>query len=175
MVDPARIRIEAVSPGSDGFEEYVATFSAVFPDDAQDASAFLERYATYPNYRGFIARAGEQCVGMVFGVDAFRGNWWVERVVAELGESHPALQEAFCLVDLGVLPPWRSRGIGQMLHDAVLAPQPRGHAVLSTQVSNVGAQRFYLRNGWRVVHPGFVFAAGQEPYCVLAREPAPER
>ena len=50
MADPARIRIEAVSPGSDGFEEYVATFSAVFPDDAQDARAFLERYATYPNY-----------------------------------------------------------------------------------------------------------------------------
>jgi GNAT superfamily N-acetyltransferase len=166
----AAAAIEPVSLGTAAFEEYIGIFEVVFPEDASAAREFLSRYATYPSYRGLVARVEGTCVGMVFGVEAFRGNWWVDRVVEHLGQDHPALQDAFCLVDLGVLAPWRSQGIGQLLHDAVLAMQPHPRAVLSTQVANTGAQRFYLRNGWRIVHPGFVFAQRQEPYCVLARE-----
>ena len=165
--------IEPVSPGAPAFSEYVRVFQEVFPHDAADADAFLSRYATYGNYCGRLARVDGAPVGMCFGVDAFRGNWWVERVLAEIGEDHPAMQSAFCVVDLGVLAAWRGRGIGNRLLAAVLAAQPRLRAVLSTQVSNVGAQRFYRRCGWRILHPGFVFADGQEPYCVLATELQP--
>lgn len=167
---PPDVRVEPVAPGTAAFAEYVATFQDVFPQDAAAAWEFLTRYAGYANFRGMIARVRGECVGMAFGVDAFRGNWWVERVLAQVGEGHPAMRDAFCLVDLGVRELWRNLGIGQLLHDAVLAAQPRLRAVLSTQVANVGAQRFYLRYGWRIIHPGFQFSAGQEPYCVLARE-----
>lgn len=164
------LRIEPVAPGDDAFEEYLETFLEVFPQDWDAAREFLVRYATYPSYHGLIARLEGVCVGMVFGVEAFRGNWWVERVVSELGDSSPALQDAFCLVDLGVREDWRGAGIGAALMQAVLAAQPHPRAVLSTQVANTGAQRFYLRRGWRMLHPGFVFAHGQEPYCVMAWE-----
>ncbi len=166
----AAAAIEPVSPGTAAFDEYIKVFEEVFPEDAAAAREFLSRYAAYPSYRGLIARVEGSCVGMVFGVEAFRGNWWVERVVEQVGEDHRALQDAFCLVDLGVLAPWRGQGIGQLLHDAALAAQPHPRAVLSTQVANTGAQGFYLRNGWRIIHPGFVFLEGRVPYCVLARD-----
>jgi hypothetical protein len=49
-------------------------------------------------------------------------------------------------------------------------PASPARALLSTEVANTGARRLYTRNGWRLLHPGFVFSPGQQPNVVMARE-----
>ncbi|MGJ3239618.1 MAG: hypothetical protein ACFE0Q_12990, partial [Anaerolineae bacterium] len=53
------------------------------------------------------------------------------------------------------------------LLERVLHEQPHPNALLSTQVDNLVARRFYERRGWRYLHTGFAFQAGYEPYCIM--------
>ena len=164
----AGLEVEGVQPGSPLWDPFVAVFCAVFPREAETAPGFLRRYAGLPGYLGLLARADGNAVGMAMGVKVERGNWWVERVAQQLGADHHALQDAFCVVELGVLESFRGRGIGGVLLHELLGAQEHPRAVLSTEVSNIAAQRFYERHGWTVIHPGFVFTPGQEPFCVMA-------
>lgn len=87
-----------------------------------------------------------------------------------MGVSHPALQDAWVLVELAVLDMHRGKGIGAALHHALLTDQPCPRALLSTEVKNTSARRFYERFGWRCIHSGFKFREEGEPFIVMARE-----
>jgi ribosomal protein S18 acetylase RimI-like enzyme len=63
--------------------------------------------------------------------------------VPRLGSDHPALQDAWRLVELAVAEPHRGLGIGGRLHDALLAAQPCPRALLSTGVANQRARAIY--------------------------------
>lgn len=114
-----------------------------------------------------------RAVGMGFGVDALLGNWWVDIVAGALGRRHPALQDAWTLVELAVRPAYRGRGVGTGLHDALWAAHNRPRAVLSTQIDNEGARRLYERLGWRLLHPGLLFPGNPVPYVIMGREREP--
>ena len=152
-------------------EEATRVYLDVFGGDPAAAADFVRRYAQHPDFRGLLAvDAAGRAIGLAFGHRFFLENWWCARMAEELGAGHPALRDAWVLVDLGVVEPWRRRGVGTALHDAILASQPCPRAVLSTQVENIGARRLYERLGWRYLHPGFVFREGQPPYVVMGKE-----
>lgn len=132
--------------------------------------AFVSRYTGYPDFRGLVAVAEGAVVGMGFGARSEPGQWWHDRVAAQVGAGHPALRDAWALVELAVLPSHRGRGIGGALHDALLAAQPCPRTLLSTEATNSGARALYERRGWHYLHPGFAFVAGQPPYVVMHRE-----
>ena len=161
------IRLEPFGLGSRLFEDAVDVYCAVFGGEWEGSYLFMVRYAQYPDFHGRVALDGSQVVGMGFGARSEPGQWWHDRVASQVGLEHPALQDAWVLVELGVLADYRSQGIGGRLHDALVAVQPLPRLLLSTQVSNLDAQRFYLRRGWQVLHPGFDFVAGTPPYLVM--------
>jgi GNAT superfamily N-acetyltransferase len=132
--------------------------------------AFFSRYVGYPDFRGFVAYAQGAMVGMGFGHRSLPGQWWHDAVAAHVGPDHPALQEAWVLVELAVLPAWQGHGIGGVLHDTLLEAQPLPRALLSTEVTNDRARQMYERRGWRYLHSGFPFAAGQPRFLVMHRE-----
>ena len=99
-----------------------------------------------------------------------RGQRWHDRVAAEIGPDHPALQDAWVLVNLAIRSTYRNRGIGATLLKTLLASQSCPRTLLSTEVANAGARRLYERNGWRYLHPGLVFTPGQQPFVVMACE-----
>ena len=151
---------------SDAVNIYVATWG-----HSRDASyQFIYQYAGFPGFAGFVALVEGQPVGMGFGVDARRGNWWVDTVASALGPSHPALSDAWTLVELAVAPGHRDLGYGTIIHDALWLSHNRPRTVLSTQQNNLGAQRLYLRLGWQIIHPGLLFAGNPVPYVIMARE-----
>ena len=141
----------------------------------ETSHAFVSRYARYPDFRGFVAIGDSTVIGMGFGARSEPGQWWHDRVAAQVGTDHPALHDAWALVELAVLPGYRGRGIGGALHDALLAAQPCPRTLLSTEVTNARARAIYERRGWRYLHSGFAFSAGQPPFVVMHREEQPNR
>lgn len=128
---------------------------------------FFRTHMRRPGYAGLVAQMDEVIVGVAFGSDSLNGQWWHDRVATHVGDEHPALQNAWVLTQLNILAEYRNRKIGVQLHDAIIAKQSQANLLLSTQVANHAAQRFYKRHGWSVLHDGFVFSSGDEPYKIL--------
>ena len=159
---------DAASPYLD---EVVRIYLEAFGGEEGAIREFITRYASMlPDWRGYVALIGAHVAGMGFGTRSLPGQWWHDRVAAEIGADHPALQGAWVLVDLAVRSAYRNRGIGGMLLEELVANQPCPRALLSTEVANAGARRLYEQNGWRYLHPGFVFTPGQQPFVVMGRE-----
>lgn len=167
---PPGVRFAPLAPGLPEFAEAVRLFVATWPDDRENVTAFLTRYAGMLDYHGLVALRGDRLVGFGFGVRSLPGNWWHDIVAEHVGPEHPALRDAWTLVDLAVTPDERGRGIGGALMETLLAAQPCARALLSTEVSNATARRLYERHGWTYLHPGFAFTQGGQPYAIMRRE-----
>jgi len=170
---PSGYHFAPLTPGTPRFADAVRLYLTIWPGDTQSITDFFTRYAALPEYHGLAAvpdGAEEELAGFGFGTRSLPGNWWHERVAAQVGAEHPALQDAWTLVDLAVAAPHRGKGIGGALLEALLAAQPCPRALLSTEVSNAGAQRLYERHGWSFLHSGFAFNPGDQAYAVMRRE-----
>ena len=132
--------------------------------------AFFVRYTEHPDFLGFVALHLGAPVGMGFGHRSLPGQWWHDAVAAHVGPDNPALERAWVLVELAVLPSYQGQGIGGLLHDTLLDAQPYDRALLSTEVTNARARAMYERRGWLYLHSGFPFAAGQPRFLVMHRE-----
>ena len=171
MTNPPPFTLEPFDASSPTFDEVIRIYLEVFGGDEAGTRGFIARYATtLPDWRGLVAHVSGRVAGMGFVVRSLPGQWWHDRVAAQVGASHPALQDVWVLVDLAVRPAYQNRGIGAAIMNTLLASQPWPRALLSTEVRNACARRLYTRNGWRLLHPGFAFITGQEPYVVMARD-----
>ncbi len=158
----------------DGFSvrlhDAVDIYVRVWQRNREASLLFIRKNARYPHFRGYLAQVNGQTVGMVFGTASLPGQWWHDNVALEVGTQHPALQRAWILCELAVLEPYRSRGIGGQLHDAVLNTQPLHNVLLSTQKANSGARRFYEQRGWSYLHNGFSFNPNRPHYVIMHQE-----
>jgi GNAT superfamily N-acetyltransferase len=171
MTNSPPFTLESFDASSSTFGEVIRIYLEVFGGEEEGTRGFITRYATtLPDWRGLVALIGEDVAGMGFGVRSLPGQWWHDRVAEQVGADHPALQDAWVLVDLAVRPVYQRQGIGAAIMNTLLVSQPRPRALLSTEVANTGARRLYTRNGWRLLHPGFVFISGQQPYVIMARD-----
>lgn len=167
---PTDYHFVTLQPGTRYFADAVQLYVETWPDEPVNITDFFLRYARLPYYHGLAALHDGALVGFGFGTRSLPGNWWHDRVAAHVGIDHPALQEAWGLVDLAVAAAHRGRGIGTALMETLLSAQPCPRALLSTEIENTGAQRLYIRHGWRVLHPGFAFNPGDKVYVVMRRE-----
>lgn len=147
--------------------EAARVYAAVWGRNWQDSMSFFRKYTHYPHFKGYVARVDNRIVGMGFGTQSLPGQWWHDKVAARVGQQHPALQEAWILTELAVLAPFRNSQIGTALHNQLLHDQPMPNVLLSTQAGNLGAQRFYTRHGWHIIHHGFAFGHGREKYVIM--------
>lgn len=166
---PLAYHLLAFGPESPLLLDAVRIYAHVWRRDAQASEQFIVRHRDYPDFYGCLALYQGQVIGMGYGTHTEPGQWWHDRVAEQLGPEHPALQDSWVLSELAVLEAYRSLGVGKGLLDNLLQRQPYEQALLSTQVDNVAAQRFYLRHGWTMLHPGFAFYTGGEPYCIMHR------
>lgn len=157
------------------FYDAVAIYCAVWERDEEDSTLFFRRYARMTDFIGYVALVGKQSVGIGFGTLSENGQWWHDKVADQVGSEHPALQNAWVLTELAVLPEYRNDGIGGILHDRVIHEQPRNNVLLSTQVENIAAQRFYKRRGWTMLHDGFPFRKGCQSYCIMHKDMRDDR
>jgi ribosomal protein S18 acetylase RimI-like enzyme len=170
------IRLVSYARGSPLLADALAVYARVWPErDRAESEEGFTRYAGYAEFRGLVAFAGDEPVGVGYGARSVPGIPWHDLVAPVLGFDHPALQDAWRLVELAVVSECRGAGIGGRLHDALLASQPCGRALLSTAVSNWMARRMYERRGWEYVVtdfqvPGDFRVPGQsERYVIMGR------
>jgi GNAT superfamily N-acetyltransferase len=130
----------------------------------------LHYYERFPGFRGLVAVVQGEVVGVGWGTRTGPGEWLYERVAAQLGAGHPALQEAWLLNILAVRPASQGQGIGSALHDGLLAAQPCPRALISTRVKNGTARAMYERRGWQYFDPPCLFDTGRGWFVVLRRE-----
>jgi ribosomal protein S18 acetylase RimI-like enzyme len=141
--------------------------------DVEDSLDFVTRYSEYPGFYGLAALSAEKVVGMGFGVLSSPGHWWHDAVARSVGANHPALQNAWVLVEICVLEQYRNLNIGTLVHDQLLKTQLYPRALLSTRIENNGARRFYEGKGWKYLSEQLVFDPGDPGYVVMNKEMEP--
>ncbi|MCU0497861.1 MAG: GNAT family N-acetyltransferase [Anaerolineae bacterium] len=142
-------------------------YVAIWGGQVEELLGFFQRNPSRPHYYGLLAVIDQQIVGMGFGAQSLAGDWWHDAVAARVGKAHPALQSAWTLIELGVIKSYRDHGIGSHLLSRLIDQVNLPNFLLSTHVRNGDAQRFYRRHGWQVLHPGFIFPSGIEPYMIM--------
>ncbi len=150
-------------------KDAIQIYDEYIPGDTEYQEHFFLSNMRRPGYVGLLAQIDDRIVGFAFGSFSLVGQWWHDRVANHVGYEHPALQSAWVLTQLNVLEAYRNQNIGQYLLETIIRQQTRSNLLLSTQVANTGAQRFYKRLGWYVLHEGFTFSSGDEPYKILAK------
>lgn len=163
------IVLETFDTASPNFEPAVRLYAKTWGHKTSTSMTFIERYTTYPGFRGRVAKVGSKVAGMGFGTSAFRGNWWYDKVCEEVAPN-PLLNNAWILVELCVHTKQRSQGIGSLLMENLFAGVKQQHILLSTQASNLGARRLYERIGFTYLSDGMAFAPGQTQYVVMAKQ-----
>jgi GNAT superfamily N-acetyltransferase len=131
----------------------------------------FQHYArTFPDFCGFMALVTGEVVGVGWGTHTQPGEWLYDRVAAQIGGEHSALQDAWLLNILAVLESYRGQGIGSGLHDALLEAQLCSRALVCTHVENATARRFYEHKGWQYFQPGCIIQAGERQMVVLHKD-----
>ena len=147
-----RLRLCPYTAASPLLDAALDVYRRVWPDrDSLVARETFTRYGGYRDFHGLVALLDGEPVGVGYGARSYPGIPWHDRVAPVLGAGHPALQDAWRLVELAVVEAYRGIGIGGRLHDRLLAAQPCPRALLSTGVSNTRARRMYERRGWDYV------------------------
>lgn len=165
-----RLKLLPLTPRATYLHQAVAVYNEYVPGEIRFQRHFFRSHMERPGYVGLaLGLERGDIVGVAFGSRSLPGQWWHECVAGRVGAQHRALQAAWVLTQLHILSAYRNRGLGGYLHDAILMRQPATRVLLSTQVSNRAAQRFYARRDWQVLHPGFMFVEGDEPFMVLCK------
>ena len=158
-----------LNPTSPYVMDAIKIYDEYIPSSLDYQEHFFRSHMRRPGYVGILAQIDHKIVGFAFGSYSLVGQWWHDKVVNHVGFEHPALQSAWVLTQFNVLEAYRNQSIGKMLLAEIIEQQTKSNLLLSTQVANTGAQRFYKRLGWYVLHEGFVFSSGDEPYKILAK------
>ena len=167
------IELRAYTAGDPLLDVGFSVYQEVWPervDEFEETRESFIGYATYQDFAGVVAFHGDRPVGVGYGARSEPGVWWHDQVTPYFGEDHPALQDAWRLVELAVVPGVRRLGIGGMIHDALLASHGCARALLCTGVDNATALSMYARRGWTTLHPGFDFPGQSKQYAILAKE-----
>ena len=165
------IRLLPYTQQSPLLNEALRIYAHVWPDRDPDAAREgFTRYAGYADFHGFVALNGDEPAGVGYGARSVPGIPWHDLVAPRLGVEHPALQDAFRIVELAVVEAHQGHGIGGQLHDALLAAQPCPRALISTNVTNQRARAMYERRGWRYLHESFAVPDDPNRYVIMARE-----
>jgi ribosomal protein S18 acetylase RimI-like enzyme len=171
--------------GSEGAEVALVGFGAEGPQleaitriyrealglDREAEWGMLRVYSSrWPEFRGLLAVVEDEVVGVGWGTRTGPGEWLHDRVAERVGADHPALVDAWLLNLLAVLPGFQGRGIGSMLHDALLSSLPCARAILCAREENTGARAHYRRRGWQYLEPECLIPAGERQFVVMRRE-----
>jgi GNAT superfamily N-acetyltransferase len=144
------------------------------PEQLPGRQTIMERHATYPAFRAFIAERRRSVAGFVYGFHGEIGQWWhdvVYHALADLGtgQADVWLTNPFEVAELHVHPAYQGQGIGRRLLETICTGRPESTVVLSTlDRPDSRARRLYHSVGMTDLLTGFEFPGGGPRYAVMA-------
>lgn len=168
---PFHFDLVLFTAGSARVNDAVSVYASVYRKDIDQSRQALTDAAARDGFVGRLALIDGEAVAMGYGAASKVGHWWYDTVAKALGPDHSALQSAWNLMELGVLPSFRRRGLATALLEDLLTSQPYPRALLSVIVHNTAARTLYENRGWRYLHPDLQFAGtGDRRYAIMGRE-----
>jgi GNAT superfamily N-acetyltransferase len=106
--------------------------------------------STFPGLRFFAVYRDGGPIGFAYGYRGARGQWWTDRFAEALGPdiAEDWIGDHFELSEIAVQPASAGRGLGGLLHDAVLAGADGRRALLCTALGDTPARRLFDHRGW---------------------------
>lgn len=131
---------------------WATTFDLV--RDVEDwRSTIWERHRAREDYRLVTAESDGVLVGFAWGYTGRPGQFWSDFVLRTLGAAAaPWVGGHLEFVELAVDPGSQGRGIGGLLHDAMLEGLPHDRALLgTTDDADAPTYSLYRSRGWQVI------------------------
>lgn len=178
-LDPAQIA--ALHPRI--VEIYDAAFTRPpYNKPAEEIRAFADALLSQTSREGyrFVAAFDDddrQMAGFAYGYATAAGRWWLEHVNPAMPEetARAWLDGSYSFVELAVDPSCQGKGVGGLLHEALLDGLPYERAVLSTLQAETVASRLYRSRGWVVLLEDFFFPGIPRRYQIMGLDLAHRR
>jgi len=143
------------------------------PDQMPGRRGIMERHATYPDFRAYIAKRRRSVAGFAYGFRGETGQWWHDVVRHGLsilgGNDHAAywMDNPFEVAELHVHPDSQGHGLGRELVTTLCAHRTERTVVLSTYDAETPARNLYRSLGMTDLLTAFQFPGGGPDYAIM--------
>lgn len=151
------------------FSRMVRLYSRLFNVDRIPMEIQFRKHAKYPGHEGYLAVEQGTVIGYIYGYTSLKGQYYHDLLARHLLPETQWIRNAMELVELGVAPENRGKGIAGKLMDNLFKGRREEKALLTVRKENTGAIRFYERKGWVVIKEGF-FPHVPEEYFIMGKK-----
>ncbi|WP_370296534.1 GNAT family N-acetyltransferase [Rossellomorea marisflavi] len=150
------------------FPRMVRLYSRLFNVERIPMEIQFRKHAKYPGHEGYLVVENGSVIGYIYGYTSLAGQYYHDLLARHLLPDQEWVRHAMELVELGVAPEHRGKGIAGRLMDALLEGRREEKALLTVRKENADAIRFYERKGWVVVKEGF-YPHVPEEYFIMGK------
>jgi ribosomal protein S18 acetylase RimI-like enzyme len=171
MAHSIDVQLQPYSQNSPLLNDAIDVYKGVWQERAiARAAEWFTEFTDYQDFLGFVAFQEGNAVGVGMGARTAPGSLWYDQVAAHVGGDHPALQDAWRLAEVAVLPSYQGQGIGGRLHDALLASQHCARLVLTSKLTNTRAIAMFEQRGWEYFARQFYFEGVSYPFVIMGKD-----
>ncbi|MCR8847676.1 GNAT family N-acetyltransferase [Rossellomorea sp. SC111] len=137
------------------FKKMITLYCRLFQVDPRGMEEQFKRHSTYPFFEGYLAIIDDRVAGYIYGYSSRKGQYYHDLLASHLHPERDWMKNCMELVELGVDPSYRGRGIGKQLVEQLLKNRKEKRVLLTTRKDNDTAIAFYHAGGFKVIREGF--------------------
>lgn len=120
-------------------------------DEFRDQRSYYEEILLRRGFQLVTAKYADQYIGFIYGYLLPRDTKWWNGLSEELSDVfiEETGSRTFVIIDFGVLPAYRGKGVGKALHHCILSASGARRATLTVQAKAADTRSIYEHWGWR--------------------------
>ena len=155
--------------GGNYFKKMIRLYCRLFNVDPVGMEEQFKRHSTYPFFEGYLAIVDGEVAGYIYGYSSRKGQYYHDLLARHLHAEQIWMKNCMELVELGVDPEYRGRGIAKHLVEHLLQNRREERVLLTTRKDNHGAIAFYHSRGFQTIREGF-FPNVPHEYIIMGKQ-----